>query len=205
MPRPGPRRQFVGARMSAEQIDGLRAAAELAGVDVSDIIRQAIDEYLTRAGVGAPGSETSKPTRAPSYLDISHEPDNLDTRCHPARRTPMTTKAHSVIAPYTPEARLVRAAALDVATLHALANQPRTQSRADVAARLATLSEVAVYVLRIAGLSIPPEFRALMNEAVAEVGPYPPLRGAPEGRETWHTAVLGAVNERLAQTADASF
>lgn len=57
MPRPGPRRQFVGARMSAEQIDGLRASAELAGVDVSDVIRLAVDEYLTRVGVGAPGAE----------------------------------------------------------------------------------------------------------------------------------------------------
>ncbi len=46
MPRPGPRRQFVGARMSDEQIRALDAIAEREGVDRSEIVRRAVDAYV---------------------------------------------------------------------------------------------------------------------------------------------------------------
>ncbi len=45
-PRPGPVRQYVGARMSVEQIQSLKDAAERDGVDVSEVIRRLIDRYL---------------------------------------------------------------------------------------------------------------------------------------------------------------
>ena len=111
--------------------------------------------------------------------------------------------AAPVIAPRTPEARLVRAAALDVLLLNALADKPRTRSAVEAGAHLQALSEVAVHVLQVRGLVLPVEFRAVVIDAAREVGPCPEGRGAPEDwksdREAWHAAVLDAVNARLAE------
>lgn len=45
MPRPGPRRQQVAVRLSAEQIAALDAEAERQGVDRSEVVRQAVDTF----------------------------------------------------------------------------------------------------------------------------------------------------------------
>jgi metal-responsive CopG/Arc/MetJ family transcriptional regulator len=46
MPRPGPRRQYIGARMSEQQIVAIDRAAAREGVDRSEIIRRAVDLYV---------------------------------------------------------------------------------------------------------------------------------------------------------------
>jgi len=46
MPRPGPRRPNTAVRLSEEAIAALDAIAKERGVKRSDIIREAIDQYL---------------------------------------------------------------------------------------------------------------------------------------------------------------
>lgn len=49
MPRPGPRRDLVCVRMSAEQIAALNEIAAREGTGTSEIVRRAVDAYVDEA------------------------------------------------------------------------------------------------------------------------------------------------------------
>ena len=46
MPRPGPRRDLVCVRMSAEQIAAIDEAAARDDTDRSEVVRRAVDAYV---------------------------------------------------------------------------------------------------------------------------------------------------------------